>query len=376
MNVHLRQRKQTKSGRISLYLEIYKGTSILPDGRPKILREYEYLNLYLKSNPTTSVDKQSNKDTLDLAKSIKAKRELEIKNGQYGFNSGKNLNANFIDYFQHIADKRLQSKGNYENWNSTIKHLKSFAGGHVTFKEVTPTFCENFKIYLTDEAKTKSEKNLSSSSVSSYFNKFRACLKTAVKDKIILSNPAEGITNPKAVDNVREYLTFEELKTLAKTECRYDVLKKAFLFSCLTGLRWSDIHKLKWSEVQNTGDGSRIVFHQQKTKGLQYLDLSDQARAYLGQAGLPDDRVFLGLRYSAYMNVALLQWVLKAGITKNITFHCGRHTFAVMQLTLGTDIYTLSKLLGHSELKTTEIYAKIIDQKKKEAVNRIPDLMI
>ena len=141
-------------------------------------------------------------------------------------------------------------------------------------------------------------------------------------------------------------------------------------------MRWSDINNLKWSEVQNTNDGWRITFHQQKTKGLQYLDISEQARAYLGEKLMPDERAFKGLKYSDYMNVALLQWVLRAGITKHITFHCARHTFAVLQLSLGTEIFTLSKLLGHSELKTTQIYAKIIDEKKREAVNKIPDINI
>lgn len=376
MNIHLRQRKQGKQGSISLYLEIYKGTAKQPDGSIKVLRDYEYLNLYLVAKPSTPFDKESNRDTLKLAKSIRAKRELEIKNGQYGFSSNKNQNVNFIDYFSAQAEKRLQSKGNYENWNSSLKHLKNFAGSQVTFREITSEFCEQFKIYLAEQARTKSKKPLSSSSVASYFNKLRACLKKAVKDQIIFTNPADGITNPKAIDNVREYLTLDEVKALAKAECRYDVLKRAFLFSCLTGLRWSDIQKLKWSEVQKTDESSRIVFHQQKTKGLQYLDISDQARAYLGQPGMPDDRVFTGLRYSDYMNVALLQWCLRAGITKHITFHCARHTFAVLQLTLGTEIYTVSKLLGHSELKTTEIYAKIIDLKKREAVNKIPDINI
>lgn len=374
MNVHLRQRKQTKAGSISLYLEIYKGTAKQPDGTLKVLRDYEYLDLFLMDKPVTPLDKQSNKDTLALAKTIKAKRELEIKNGQYGFSSNKNKNANFINYFDDQAENRLQSKGNYDNWNSTLKNLKKFAGDQVTFNEVTPEFCEQFRNYLRDKAKTKSEKNLSSASVSSYFNKFRACLSQARKDKIILSNPADDITNSLEIESEREYLTFDEVKKLAKAECRYDVLKRAFLFSCLTGLRWSDIQKMKWSEVKKTDDGDRIVFHQQKTKGLQYLDISEQAKSFFGQPDLPDERVFKGLKYSDYFNVALLQWVLRAGITKHITFHCARHTFAVLQLELGTEIYTLSKLLGHSELKTTEIYAKIIDKKKREAVNKIPDI--
>jgi integrase/recombinase XerD len=376
MKVHLRKRKQTKDGSISLYLEIYKGTTTTPEGKTKVLRDYEYLNLYLLDKARNPIDKQHNKETLQLAESIKAKRELEIKNGQYGFSSGFKASTNFVEYFMEQAEKRLQSQGNYGNWESSLKHLTNFAGERITFREIDTRFCERFKEYLTNDAKTKSGKNLSSSSVSSYFSKFRACLKKAVKEKVILSNPCDEVSTPRVIENKREYLTMDELKAVAKAECRYEVLKRAFLFSCLTGLRWSDIQKLQWSEVQQSNDGWRIVFHQKKTKGLQYLDISDQARSYLDEPGNPDERVFTGLKYSSYMNVALQQWMLRAGITKSITFHCARHTFAVLQLSLGTEIYTLSKLLGHSELKTTQIYAKIIDEKKREAVNKIPAINI
>ena len=113
MKVHLRQRKQTKDGSISLYLEFYKGTTTTPDGKSKGLRDYEYLNLYLIGNPKSPVDKQYNKDTLKLAESIKAKRELEIKNGLYGFSNDFKQNTNFIDYFKDLMEKRKESKGNY-----------------------------------------------------------------------------------------------------------------------------------------------------------------------------------------------------------------------------------------------------------------------
>jgi site-specific recombinase XerD len=128
--------------------------------------------------------------------------------------------------------------------------------------------------------------------------------------------------------------------------------------------------------VQNTNEGWRITFHQQKTKGLQYLDISEQARGYLGEQVNQEDRVFIGLKYSSYMNVELTKWMMKAGITKDITFHCARHTFAVLQMTLGAELFTLQKLLGHSDIKTTQIYAKIIDEKRREAVNKIPDINI
>ena len=162
------------------------------------------------------------------------------------------------------------------------------------------------------------------------------------------------------------------MQALVKTDCESKQLKTAFLFACLTGLRWSDINKLVWSEVQHSDEmGYYIRFRQQKTKGAETLPISEQARNMLGEEKEKTERVFKGLKYSAWHNVKLAQWVLRAGITKNITFHCARHTYATLQLTMGTDIYTVSKLLGHRELKTTQIYAKVIDNKKKEAANKI-----
>ena len=123
------------------------------------------------------------------------------------------------------------------------------------------------------------------------------------------------------------------MKKLSETPCRYDVLKRAFLFSALTGLRWSDINKLVWGEMQNSEQtGRSIVFRQKKTKGQEYLPMTEQAFSLLSERGAPDERVFIGLKYSDYMNVELAKWVMKAGITKDITFHCARHTNATLLL--------------------------------------------
>jgi integrase len=376
MSVFLRQRKQTKKGTISLFLEIYKGAAKNPEGKLIRNREYEYLKLYLIDKPRNPVDKEHNKQTIKLAEGIRDKRSLSLKNGEYGFNNEFKQDSNFIEYFRLLTDKRKESQGNYGNWDSALKHLIKFAGNKISFREVDKKFCERFKEYLTNEAETKSENKLSSSAVASYFTKLRACLNKAIDDEIIIKSPARGISTPNKIENEREYLTLDELRAVAKAECRYDVLKRAFLFSCLTGLRWSDINKLTWSELVQQTDGWRIVFHQKKTKGLQYLDITEQAMTYLGDPGEPAARVFSSLKYSAWHNMEITKWMMKAGITKNITFHCARHTFAVLQLTLGTEIYTLSKLLGHSQVKTTQAYAKIIDEKKREAVNKIPSISL
>ena len=372
MKIFLRQRLQSTKGTTSLYLEIYKGMAQTPDGKTKPIREYEYLNLYLITKPANPIDKQQNKENLKLAESIKAKRELEIKNGNYGFTNEFKKQTNFIEYFKNLVSKK-ETKGNLGNWYSTQIHLENFAGSNVTFKDIDLQFAERFKDFL-NKAKKKDGKPLSNNSKASYFAKFRACLNEATKQKIIYGNPAVETGNFKTIESQRAYLTLDELRKLAQTECRYDVLKRAFLFSCLTGLRWSDINNLLWKDVQQTNTNWRIHFKQQKTKGQQYLDINKQAQDLMKEAGKATDKVFTNLKYSSYSNVELTKWMLKAGITKQITFHCARHTFAVLQLTLGTEIYTLSKMLGHSKLKTTQIYAKIVDEKIFEAVNKIPDI--
>ena len=376
MRVHLRKREQKRGKRISLYLEYYKGTKKSDEGKALVIREYESLGIFLHIKPSTPLQKQENKHNLELAKNIKSKRELEIKNNEFGFLTNTKSNSDFLQYFNKLTEDRLSSIGNYGNWDSTLKHLTQYTKGRVLFKEIDENFCEGFKDYLTNKVKKNNGESLSSSSVSSYFNKFRASLKQAVKDKIILYNSSVDVKIPKVKEKEREYLTIEEVRQIEKAECRYEVLKRAFLFSCVTGLRWSDINKLKWKEVHIDSEGSRIHYYQKKTENLEYLDINEQALLYLGEKGNDEERPFEGLKYSSYFNVALAQWMLKAGITKHITFHCARHTHATLLLTNGVDIFTVCKLLGHKEIKTTQVYARIIDEKKKEAVNKIPSIKI
>ena len=361
--VKLRQRK-LPTGRTSLYLDIYR------NGK----REYEYLKLYL-TNGKSAAEKQKDKETLQFANSIKAKRIVEIQNGEYGFNDKFKLETNFLDYYKSFMETKADSKGNYGNWASAYKHLQSYVKKSTTFKDIDERFIEGFRDHLERKAKTTSAQPLSQNTKHSYFNKLRACLRHAFKQRVIPYNPCEGVEGPKAGEPERDYLTIDEVRALVNTECRYPMLKQAFLFSCLTGIRWSDIQKLTWKEIQEHEGGTRIIFKQKKTKGQEYLDITDQAAQLLGERGELNDRVFIGLKYSSWHNVALAQWCMKAGITKDITFHCARHTFAVMMLDLNTDIYTVSKLLGHKELKTTQIYAKILDKKKQEAVSKIPQIL-
>jgi integrase len=127
-----------------------------------------------------------------------------------------------------------------------------------------------------------------------------------------------------------------------------------------------------WGEIEYIeGHGYFMNFSQKKTKGVEVLPISEQAYSILGEPKESKVKVFDGLKYSAYNNKQLFQWIGAAGITKDITFHCFRHTYATLQLFFGTDIYTVSKMLGHKDLKTTQVYAKIVDDTKRKAADKI-----
>jgi integrase len=199
---------------------------------------------------------------------------------------------------------------------------------------------------------------------------FQAVLNEAWKDEIITFNPNHVIEQPKGEQKQKQFLTLPELQALYATPCKNDNIKRISLFSALTGLRHSDCIGLRWENVTG-GKTPSIKLTQQKTKGVVYLPISAEALEFCGKRRNGGDAVFEGANSSQYCNIVISEWVKKAGITKDITFHCFRHTFATLQLTQGTDIYTVSKMLGHADVKTTQIYAQIVDEKKQKAANAI-----
>ena len=212
---------------------------------------------------------------------------------------------------------------------------------------------------------------ISHNTAATYFSIFKAALKQAFVDGYLTVDLSAKIKGIQEQESRREYLTVEELNTLASTPCERDVLKRAALFSALTGLRHCDIQKMRWKEIQIEGDNARLNFTQQKTKGVEYMPISTQALQLCGEQGEPEQFIFEDLPDPAWISKPLKRWIEAAGITKRITFHCFRHTYATLQLSSGTDIYTVSKMLGHTNVKTTQIYAKVVDEKKEKAAQAI-----
>lgn len=355
--VRLRE-KTLKDGQKSLYLDIYVNG----------VRSYEFLKLYLQPE-TSKVAKDKNKQTLLLADAIKAKRIVEIQTGE--FKALKNNRIMLLDLIRSKIEKKGMCTDKYLLHVLEI-YLKN---KDIELSKITPKWVEDFFDYLKKSPEGLFKKvRMKASSARVLGERLSTAFNDAVKSGIMQNNPCTNVEKIKAEEAKREYLTQEELKRLASTP--YDNFKsttEAFLFSCLTGLRYSDVEKLTWGEVSQ--DFERITFVQKKTSGLEYLDLSPQASQMLKERKRAGDLVFYDLpNCLSSVNAALKRWAWEAGINKNISFHTARHTFATMLLTLDVDLYTVSKLLGHKDIKTTQIYAKIIDKKKQAAVNKIPQL--
>lgn len=369
MKVTLRE-KAINKGKVSLYLDFYPAIPHPETGKDT---RREFLGLYLIDKPRTDLERQHNKETRLLAQNICAKRQLEVQAGNYGFIRKKVSSIDFLAYFKEQADiEKAKDKGSRNNWQSVYQHLYQFSDGQLNVDQVTSDFCKSFRDYLTSAKAlnaSKSAKRISHNSAKNYFVIFGTCINRAVDAKLLSTNPNETIKGLTRKDTQREFLTLAELQSLAKTDCDLPYLKRAALFSALTGLRYSDIAKLVWSEVYDDHSGPYIRFMQQKTEGAETLPLNDTARTLLGERG--EGVIFPELLYSSWQNQKLSEWAYRSGIKRRITFHSFRHTFATLQLMEGTDLYTISKLLGHRNITTTQIYAKIVDKQKRNAVNRL-----
>ena len=350
--------------------------SILLDYSPPIknpvngkLHRFETLKLYIYDSPADQWERQHNKETMILAHTVCAQRQLDIQNRRFGFLSDAIRNSSFIDFFRTEARKKQQSLS--DDWAMGLRYFIAFAGHDLKFPELNDYLCEDYKIYLlSGPAISRKGRPIKRNTAVCYYAKLRHVLRIAYKKGIIpqdLHSIVKPIT-PK--ETHRERLTLEEFQHLSETPADSDLMRRAALFSGLTGLRFSDVSTLKWSELRGTAGKYELQFSQEKTDAAEVMPISDQAVSFMGDQSTGHTLVFHGLRYSR-LKTFFTHWLAAAGINKNITFHSFRHTFATLQLELGTDIYTVSKMLGHKAFKNTEIYAKIVDKTKRKAADKI-----
>ena len=329
-------RKSLRNGRLSLYLDYcFNGK-----------RQRQYLGIILDS-PTDKHTRATNRAKLQLAQVLRSQKEIEYLKERYPFRTTEmpftlpQTTGNRIDFF-------------------------SFAEEYLA---LTPRFCNAFLDYL--------QRNLNGNSPVNYFKKFKMCLNACVESGLILQNPANGIRLPQYNDVTKEILSEKELTQLALTPCRNSEVKRAFLFSCMSGLRWCDVKLLCYRNIDFTQ--KRLTLIQKKVAGhsshsVLHLNLNASALYLLKvQSGSGEERVFQ-LPSHSYCLRMLNEWTRKAGIRKHISFHCARHTFITNLMASGANIKTAASLAGHSSTRHTEKYIHIIDTQKQQAVDNLPPL--
>ncbi|GAB3916980.1 site-specific integrase [Mucilaginibacter boryungensis] len=353
-------------GRVALLLDYSPKVINLVTGKK---RRFEYLKLYLFVQPKTNLEKQHNRETEHLAENIRAHRQLDMQAALHGFAPDYKRLQSFNAYFRRLANR--QRGMNRHNWDSAVRYFEKFADGDIRFIDIDLSLCEDFKAYLRSGPKLREARaGIGHNSALSYFNKFRNALKQAWREKLVLDDFYALSRGLKEREALVEFLTMSDIRLLLQTPASSELCKRVVLFGILTGLRFCDIHALIWQEVRGTADQYYLQFSQRKTLKTQHMPISNQAYELLGERELPGSRVFKKLYYNQIRDF-LVQWPAQAGITKHLTFCCLRHTYATLQLNNGTDIYTVSKMLGHRHVKTTQRYTRLLDQKKRETTNRI-----
>lgn len=334
-------------------------------------RQREYLKIKIQGDkPMNKKEEQK----LHLAEMMRDKKELELFANEQDFTlSNQIAKTHFLDYFKAVANKK-----GFHYYHSCYNHLtkftkKMYGTSGVAFNLITQTYCNKFIEYVQNIVVDKETKRkMGQNTVRTYLNALSAVLNSAVREKIITENPLKK-SHIKYIDSKREFLTESELIAFTKQETKYTLIKSAFLFSCWTGLRLSDVRALTFKDIKE----GYLYFRQKKTKGVERMKLAPNALRIIDEQkiGKRENSLVFDLGASrAHINDHIRSIAKAAGIKKHLSMHCGRHTFATRAITNNIDIYTVSKLLGHRELKQTQIYAKLVDSKKDEYIDKLPEI--
>lgn len=384
--------KQLANGEQSIYLDIYKegkrAYEFLKDDNGKSLRL-----LVEVGTPSEIKDiRARNHKTLLQAESFRVQREKEVVElGKVENNViplGKMLFKDWLLQHDNLLSMLVESDAKRKKLSALTHHMKEWLGNKyntVQMQDVDTDFCRAFLEYLREYQRQSIMHDeviftLSHNTVNQLFITLGNTLQRAIREGVINRNPLDGMKDngeiPKRLTVQRSFLSVAEVSALIKTECRREDVKRAFLFSVFTGLRVSDILKLKWGEIVNDGEDLRLQVVMKKTKDPLTMKLNRQATMWLPERNdaTDNDIVFSTLPTMVSVGKILQKWGKDAKIQKHFTFHTARHSFATISLNNGTDIYTISKLLGHRSLETTKVYAELLTKSKDAAVDRLSEI--
>lgn len=389
--------KVLNDGRASLFLDFYFGYTMVYDNAkdtmiPKKQKRRERLKMYFWISPRTPEQRQENEETLKVAEKVRAKRadELDIPEEKEVLKK-KRVEVNFLDYMQEYIDSYTKSD---------VRVLQMALNRFKSFLSETPEYCafeksikpnqidcrmvETFIEYLKETSKGEGAKTI--------YQRFKKMIRYAVANDVMRKNPCinkQGQNITIKVDEgamVKDVLSPEEIKRLIDTHYPKENLqvRNAFLFSLNTGMRWCDVRDLTFGDFDFAN--RTFSYNQNKTKGHSSksnvsLPLTDTLLKLMGEQPETQEKSLLVFPLPSHTMAlkALRRWTKFAGIEKHITFHCARHSFgtnmAATAAQKGLSIRVVQDMMGHSSLRYTERYTRVMDEQKKKAMTELSKLM-
>ena len=334
---------------------------------------------YLIDKPRTPIERQQNKETLELATKIRAEREQEFKESMLGYRLKKDRSINFLNYFQAYIDSYTKKDIRMleialSRFKDFLKEQKPVYGARIKPEQITKEMMEHFVAYLQSRSVGEGAKSI--------YQRFKKVVRYAIEHEVMLKDPCKDVVC-KVDDQIlrKDVLSMDEIQSLI--QCHYDNenpnIRRAFILCLYCGLRFCDVKDLTYKNIDYTN--RLLKFEQNKTKGHSaysgvVIPLNGGLLSLIGEA--PNDLNTSIFNLPSYESCckSVKRWVKRAGINKHISWHCARHSFAVNILNNGANIKTVASLLGHSGLKHTEKYTRAVDKLKEDAINSLPELKI
>jgi len=270
---------------------------------------------------------------------------------------GPNKNTNTKDDFFEFCQEALK---NFDIGNKTRSHYNTFLNKlkefqvTIYFSDIDLDFVERFNLFLK-------EKGYMQNTIHGYHKRMKKFINRAISLDVLIKNPYKNF-HVRTEETVKIYLSekevekLEDLENVKQLPPHLLILTKTFLFSCYTGLRYSDIKQLRWKDIEE----DKLYLKTEKSSKVISIPLTNKAKKHLPERENAEEKVF-DIVSNQKANISLKLIAMYAGIDKRITYHTSRHTFATISLSLGIPLKVIQSILGHSSIETTEIYAKIVD---------------
>lgn len=364
--------------------KVYLRAKVLPSGNVRVFLYYRYMgkpvrkSVGLLNSETSEAVKNRNIEFMRMAEAEAGVKNADAVRLCHGFGELPKQNIILSDYVPQLADRRKFCIQIRTMMDVLLHHIDIYKSSHIKISFIDVGWIRGFLYYLRHEARVRKKKNveksLTENTIYSLYRMLHIIFSHAIRDKIITSNPLselESKEKPKKNNDVREYLTVEEVRKLIETPCKNEQVKRAFLFSVFTGLRYVDVKLLTWKDFRKDDNGSFFHLRMKKTSKPISVYISDVGAQFLPERKESDkDGHVFALPCNRHTNMCVNDWCEIAGITKHVTFHVARHTFATMMLNNDVSLEVVSKMLGHSDLSTTEIYAKLLNRTIASAAHK------